>query len=124
MYKAVLNGNMQNIIDFNKSININWEKQGKHIICSKYYIEGKSILTADPERIIKLHAGNGKKYITNNGSYKNKESFIHNKIIGIWKNEQGKQSKTNRGTIHYSKTGAHIVPSMPISKLPLEEEQN
>lgn len=34
--------------------------------------------------------------------------------IGIWKSKNGELSlPTNKGTIHYSKDGAHIVPENP-----------
>ena len=37
-----------------------------------------------------------------------------NEIIEIWKDPSGKESlPTTRGTIHYSKDGAHIIPTSP-----------
>lgn len=92
---------------------VDWDKQGKHILEHNNYIEGRSILSADPEMLVSLYAGKSKRQIDNGGNFKNRETFIHSDEIGIWKDEQGRCSETNRGTIHYSKKGVHIVPSRP-----------
>ena len=72
---------------------------------------------------LRYNAGKGKKQIDDKGNFKGKETFVHVNEIGIWKDKQGNYCKTNRGTIHYSNTGAHIVPSMPINLLFEEESQ-
>ena len=92
---------------------INEEKQGRHIVDSPHYIEGRSILTADANMLLRLYAGKGKQQKNDKGNFEGRETFMHTDEIGIWKDGEGSHSKTNRGTIHYSKTGAHIVPSKP-----------
>ena len=92
---------------------INPEKQGRHIVDSQYYVEGRSVLTVNPELLIKLYACKGTPCIDKNGKPSNKEIFIHTEEIGIWKDIEGRQSVTNRGVIHHSNTGVHIVPARP-----------
>lgn len=45
---------------------------------------------------------------------KNKERVDFGKVIGSYIDATGKIIKTTVGIIHYSKTGAHIVPAAPI----------
>lgn len=47
-----------------------------------------------------------------------KETVDFGEQIGIWKSVDGiTELPTTRGTIHYGKKGAHIVPVKPISLL-------
>ena len=93
---------------------INWDKQGKHIKGHRNYIEGRSILTADPELLLKRYAGKGRKIIVDN-EWPNKERFSHTETIGIWKTKNGEVAKpTKNGIFHYSKReSVHIVPADP-----------
>ena len=93
---------------------INWDKQGRHIKGHKNYIPGRSILTADPELLLQLYADEGNGLTTYTGVAKNRERFDHTEVIGIYKSEDGAyRLPTTRGIIHYSKTGAHVIPSRP-----------
>ncbi|WP_280157295.1 polymorphic toxin type 50 domain-containing protein [Virgibacillus chiguensis] len=48
---------------------------------------------------------------------KNKERVDFDQVIGKYYNmDTGKYTNTTRGMIHYSKSGAHIVPSEPLRK--------
>ena len=96
------------------NLKVNKSKQGRHIQGSPDYIEGRSILTADPEMLVRLHAGHGTPIIID-GVWSKKERFIHGDIVGIWKSPDGKVSvQTYNGIIHYSrKKGVHIVPAQP-----------
>jgi len=99
---------------FMYNLNINKQKQNRHICDSPDYIEGRSILTADPETLVDLYAGKGTTIIID-GAWNNKERFTHTDIIGVWKSFDGNITlPTNRGILHYSyKKGVHIVPANP-----------
>lgn len=89
-------------------------KQNKHIIGTNEYIEGRSILTADAQKIIDEYAGTGKLLFTNDGRWKEKEIVNCQYEIGIYKGLDGTMSvKTTRGNICYSKKGVHVVPVVP-----------
>ena len=106
---------LENINGLNTNVFINLEKQGRHIENSQYYIEGRSILTTDPEMLMNLYAGKGIPIVVN-GKQINKERFVHSDVIGIWKSLDGKLSlQTTKGVIHHSKKkGLHIVPAEPV----------
>ena len=92
------------------------DRQGRHIPSNPFYIEGKSILTADPTELIWLYAGKSSPQFTLKGAWREREDFQHSSIIGIWKDLKGNEAPTTRGVIHYSRHhGAHIVPHKPIN---------
>ncbi len=84
-------------------------RQGKHIVGNKNYIPGKSIFVGtldDARKLIREFSGKG----TPVGE--NKERVNFGRIIGYYIDPKtGKKIKTTWGIIHYSKYGAHIVPS-------------
>ncbi len=92
-------------------------RQNKHIEGTSNYRQqiasGKnpSILTANPEQLLKEGTGRGRMIIPN------KESVDFGRIIGKYYDpETGKYYDTTRATIHYdSKGNAHIVPARPTS---------
>lgn len=91
--------------------NINVHKQNKHIIGTKEYIPGRSIITISPmtlDKLVKKYKGHG----TNAGNGKERINF--KEVIGYYiDNETGKKYPTTYGIVHYSKTGFHVVPSSP-----------
>lgn len=91
------------------------DRQGKHIPGHKNYIPGKSILRltiTEAQRLIEEYAGSGRWQEPN----KEVVDFCHN--IGIWVSPDGsKRLPTTCGTIHYSKTGCHIVPALPVKRI-------
>lgn len=93
------------------STKLNEDKQGKHIPGHKNYQEGKSVLTIsmdDAQRLVNRFAGSGRMITAN------REKVNCHKIIGRYINEQtGANLPTSWISIHYSKTGAHIVPANP-----------
>lgn len=99
-----------NFSEFPKKIHIG--KQGKHIVGHNNYTKGKSILsisTDKAQKLINKYAGTGKKI----GSGRERINF--NQVIGKYVDPKtGKAYNTTIGTIHYSKTGTHIVPEKPI----------
>ncbi len=86
-------------------------KQGKHIPTHNNYQKGKSIFYGSAKKaqnLVNKYAGTGQWM----GSHKERVNF--GKVIGSYVDETGKTVKTTVGIIHYSKTGAHIVPAAPI----------
>jgi filamentous hemagglutinin len=104
---------MRKGISENQNLNVHYAKQNRHIVDSGNYMEGRSILTADPEMLIEMYAGKAAPIIID-GEWNNRERFEHTEFIGIWKSSDGVKSlPTSRGVIHYSKHGVHIVPARP-----------
>lgn len=96
-------------LDSMKKINSN--KQNKHIPGTKEFEKGKSEITislSECQKLIDKFSGKGQ--MLNNG----RERVDFGKIIGYYvDSETGKKYPTTVGLIHYSKTGAHIVPATP-----------
>lgn len=90
------------------------DKQGKHIPGHKNFIPGKSELTIsmkEAEKLIQEKSGTG--VFPNPKGNKEIVTFDHN--IGVWVDSDDPPIRlpTNKGTIHYSKNGTHIVPAHP-----------
>lgn len=89
------------------------DAQGKHMPGHRNYIEGRSIFAGtmqDAQSLIDEYAGTGE-------WHGNKETIDFGKPIGqCFVRELGEYVETTRGTIHYSKNGAHIVPAKPKKK--------
>ena len=85
------------------------DAQGKHIPGHRNYETGRSIFRgslADAQALIEQFAGTGTKVGAN------KERVDFGRVVGICVNEEGTvREPTTVGLIHYSKNGAHIVPS-------------
>ena len=97
----------------NQNLNVHHARQNRHILGSAGYVEGRSILNADPEMLIGLYAGRPEPMIVR-GRWNSRERFEHTDIIGTWINEDNTQMvPTNRGVFHYSNNGVHIVPASP-----------
>lgn len=92
---------------------LNAGAQGKHIPGHKNYIPGKSIFLgslADAQDLIGRFAGTGER--VGRGDYRERIDF--DKVIGVYiDSDTGEKLPTTKGIIHYSKKGAHIVPSRP-----------
>ncbi len=95
------------------STELNRDSQGKHIPGHKNYQpdRGRSIFKgslADAQGLVEEFAGKG----TWHGEQR--ETVDFGKVIGTWVSQDGSERlPTTRGTIHYGKNGAHIVPSKP-----------
>ena len=92
---------------------INPEKQNRHNISSNEYIKGRSylLLGIDAQELVNRYHGTGHVAISK-GIWKNKETVTIDKVIGIHVDRlTGEETATNRFTIHYSNTGAHVVPA-------------
>ena len=108
------------ISDFIKSdaVNktINPEKQSRHILGSNGYIPGRSYLfdSVDAQELVDKYHGTGRAEISRMGMWKNVENVTADRNIGVRIDPKtGEETPTNRFTIHYSKTGTHVVPAKP-----------
>ncbi|MCM1023840.1 MAG: polymorphic toxin type 50 domain-containing protein [Prevotella sp.] len=102
----------ENIKNGSIKLEINHEKQARHIKGSGY-IKGRSYLTiseSEAREIVNKQHGTGYIHIYGNGQIK--ETITCDKIIGVDVNRVTKaETPTNSVKIHYSKTGTHIVPT-------------
>lgn len=106
---------LETLKDF--STKINQGSQSKHIRGSHNFDETRSELTVDPQELYDLYSTNGK-LLDWKGEWNSRELFVHDDIIGIYRNKNnGREVETNAGIIHYSKKkGWHIVPASPRKK--------
>ncbi|MEN8699561.1 polymorphic toxin type 50 domain-containing protein [Bacillus infantis] len=89
---------------------INRQLQNKHIRGTKEYIPGRGIFShtvEDADVLLKSYGGTGQKIITG------KERVAFGRSIGLYIDIEGTAWVTTKGVIHYSKTGAHIIPAAP-----------
>lgn len=95
------------------SLELNHEKQARHIK-GPGYKEGRSYLTITEDEISELiyqKTGTGVIHITNKNE-QIKEVIECDKVIGVdINNKTGEETDTTRATIHYSKSGTHLVPT-------------
>ena len=98
----------------NIKLEINHEKQARHIKGEPEYKEGKSYLTISEEEaqdIINAKSGTGTLLYDRKGNWKHKELIDCDKEIGIDVDvNTQKETPTDKATVHYSKTGTHLVP--------------
>ena len=95
------------------NIAINSEKQARHMLNSDGYIKGRSYFTISEDKlqdIVKKYHGKGELHISKTGQMKETIELDEDIAVNI-DNETGIQEPTNRITIHYSKSGVHVVPS-------------
>ena len=97
----------------NIKLEINPEKQDRHIKDRPEYREGRSYLTisvAEAQDIINAKSGTGVLLKDKDGKPV-KERIDCGRIIGVDIDQNsGKETITDKATIHYSKTGTHLVP--------------
>lgn len=98
----------------NIKLEINHEKQARHIKGTPEYKEGRSYLTiseAEAQDIINAKRGTGTFVYDRKGNWKKKELIDCDKEVGVDVDENTKkETPTDKATIHYSKTGTHLVP--------------
>ncbi|WP_277287161.1 polymorphic toxin type 50 domain-containing protein [Sneathia sanguinegens] len=92
-------------------LTVNQGKQGKHILGHNNYQGGSYVFdTIDIQKLVNKYAGNGDLKISKN-KWNNIEFIEYNENIGIFVNiDKTERYETKRFSIHYSKTGVHIVP--------------
>ncbi|MDR2540009.1 MAG: hypothetical protein LBC45_05425 [Chlamydiales bacterium] len=97
-------------------INIQWDKQGKHIQTHKNFQKNKSILEhPDPQKLARDFCGKGIKIGNRQaGTPGYREIVDFKEFIGYAVDfDTKKKFATNWGKIHYAKDGIHIVPTKP-----------
>lgn len=100
-------------------LNIQKDKQGKHIQGHKNFIENRSFLAvssveegqAFSEFLVKKYSGTGRLVRDKNEKWVHKEIIESEEVIGFVKDNDGEWRPTKRATIHYAKDGTHIVPA-------------
>jgi len=98
------------------SKDLNIAHQNRHLRDSGGYIEGRSYLfdDVDPEILIQQYHGTGEIRLSRAGNWICKEFVTLDRNIGIHIGDDANiRTITNSFAIHYSKRGAHIVPSRP-----------
>jgi hypothetical protein len=93
-------------------LNINPDKQGRHML-GENYIEGRSAITIsidDLQSLVHQFAGTGNIVLDRKGEWKKQEIVDLGYEIGYTVNKEGRKVKTSKVKIHYSKTGVHVVP--------------
>ncbi|MCB1293068.1 MAG: hypothetical protein KDB67_00065 [Gordonia sp.] len=92
---------------------IHFGKQAKHLPGQLNYDATKSTITIGITRLqtlVELKAGTGRW----EGRAGNKAVIDFGEVIGKHRDPKtGRSADTDRGTVHYSKTGAHVVPAAP-----------
>lgn len=98
-------------------VEIEVDKQSKHIPGKWNYEEGKSIWSiseSETKELLKKHAGKGQKIQGELGQAGYRERIDCGKVIGYYIDEKTKEMvPTTMTNIHYSKKGAHFVPAAP-----------
>ncbi len=92
-------------------ININPEKQKRHMEGTS--TKGRSVITVSMEElqeIVNRTAGSGVMSSNAKGEWDKKEIIHAGTVLGYTINEENVIIYTERGKIHYSKTGVHVVP--------------
>lgn len=111
---AALKHNVERNAFFDQ-IKFSRDKQNKHVVGAHNFVPKNSIFEHhNPEKLIKDFKGTGTPVgkLPPGAGYKEKIDFKEH--IGFWKNEKNTEIlKTTKGTIHYSKNDAHIVPAHP-----------
>lgn len=90
---------------------INREKQMRHT--KDGHTPGRSYIDGDLEYAQKLVdelSGNGEAILDSKGKWTNKEKVNASDIVGTHVDMDGTETRTNKCTIAYSKTGTHIYP--------------
>lgn len=94
---------------------VNPEKQNRHIKTSELYDGVRSYIYGDlqdAQALVDKYHGTGDILFDRKGEWKNKELVLADADIGVDVDQKsGEGTPTNRFVIHYSKTGAHIVPT-------------
>ncbi len=101
------------------NLQIQLDKQGKHIVGHKYYDPSRNRSTLEhpePQKLVTAFAGKGiRERDLPPGSFGYQEIVNFGEFIGYTINsDTGEKIATTWGKIHYAKDGVHIVPRKPI----------
>ena len=109
--KAIKAGKISKKVDtFKQNKHRKGSEKYKSAVAAGNYVSYLDISDDEVQKIVKEKAGTGKPY-GNGNQYK--ETIDAGKIVGTYLDRNGKESKTSYLTIHYSKSGCHVVPAMP-----------
>lgn len=94
---------------------INWNKQGKHVSGHRNYDPKRSLVTEDPDVLVRRAGSGAQVGSVPRGTSGFKERIDYGEVIGIWVSADGKiRLPTAIGMLHYQADGAvHIVPARP-----------
>lgn len=99
------------------SLTVNEEKQGRHDKSSKLYISGRSYMLIpldEIQDIVNQYAGTGDLKRGRDGEWNHKEEINLPYKVGVCVSLKIPHGiETNIITIHYSRTGVHVVPARP-----------
>lgn len=70
-----------------------------------------TVSDSEVQKIIDTHSSTGKHFKFADGTIRVR--FVHTEIIGVYVDRNGNKKDTKRGTVHFSRKGAHIVPADP-----------
>ncbi|MGN0807971.1 MAG: phage minor capsid protein [Candidatus Coproplasma sp.] len=101
-------------------LKIQADKQGKHIRGHKNFTDNKSYLAVETveeglalsQEIVGKYHGTGEIRRTRSGEWKHTERVLTDRVIGFAYKYDGTLVETKVATIHYSKNGTHIVPTI------------
>lgn len=87
-------------------------KQGKHILGHNNYQGGSYVFdTIDIQELVNKYAGNGELKFKHDENWNKVEIIEIDEYIGMYISKNKTEIyETKRFSIHYSKTGIHIVP--------------
>ena len=120
MHVAVLDDRIRKQLGSSRyPLTIQGDKQGKHIIGHKNFIENRSYLAVNSvedgqafaDYLVKKYSGTGRLVRDKNNKWVHKEIIETEEVIGFVKDNEGNWQVTRRATIHYSKNGTHVVPA-------------
>lgn len=63
------------------------------------------------ERLVRERAGRGRPLLTHRGEWSKKEVCSADAVVGYYVDRNGHESRTRYFTIHYGRSGTHIVPA-------------
>lgn len=96
------------------SVDVNKEKQNRHIKSSSGYIPGRSYIYGsleDAQILVNKLTCTGTPIISSDGEWQKKERVNNSSVIGIHIDPTtGKEEETSSALIIYSKSGSHIIP--------------
>lgn len=103
--------------DFLKTIPIELDKQGKHVVGHRNFIPSRSVWEfpiEETQKLINQFAGTGIKVRGETLGSSGYQEMVNFKVhVGRVVKKSGEEVPTTWGKIHYSNEGVHVVPCLP-----------